>query len=88
MSSILNPKKDRLVIEAKKQKDTTEGGIIIPDKAKERPHKAVVISIGPEVEDIVVGEKIIFSKYAGTVVKLDKKAFLIIREEDVIASYE
>tara|TARA_B100002003_G_C13783088_1_gene387677 strand:- start:325 stop:591 length:267 start_codon:yes stop_codon:yes gene_type:complete len=88
MSSILKPKKDRLVIEAKKQKDITEGGIIIPDKAKERPHKAVVISIGPEVEDIVVGEKIIFSKYAGTVVKLDKKAFLIIREEDVIASYE
>jgi len=88
MSSTLKPKKDRLVIQAKEQKDISDGGIIIPDKAKERPHKAVVMAIGPEVTDIVVGEKIIFSKYAGTVVKLDKKSFLIIREEDVIASYE
>jgi len=88
MSYKVKPKKDRLIIVAEKQKDVTDSGIIIPEKSKGRPHKAVVTATGPDVKDIVVGEKIVFSKYAGTVVNLDDETFLIIREEDVIASYE
>ena len=88
MSYRVKPKQDWILIKAELMPDKTEGGIIIPDKSKGRPHKAVVLAIGPTVKDVGVGESIVFGKYAGTIIHLENEQFMVIREDDIIASYE
>ena len=96
MTFNLIPKADRVVIEVDTVETKTEAGIIIPDSAKERPHTATVMAVGPGVwmstgiqrePDVSIGDKIMFSKYSGTKVIVDEKEYLIIREADIIASY-
>tara|TARA_B100001250_G_C19800742_1_gene790937 strand:- start:1401 stop:1700 length:300 start_codon:yes stop_codon:yes gene_type:complete len=97
MSFNLIPKADRVVIELDTVETKTEAGIIIPDSAKERPHTASVIAVGPGVwmstgiqrkPDVEIGDKIMFSKYSGTKVTVDEKEYVIIREADIIASFK
>ena len=96
MSFDLIPKADRVVIQVDTVEEKTETGIIIPDSAKERPHTAKVIAVGPGVwmntgvqrkTDVEIGDKIMFSKYSGTKVTVDEKEYLIIREADIVASF-
>ena len=91
----LKPIGDKLVIEMVEMEEKTSSGIVLPTSAKEAPSVAKVLAIGDEVlkdeskKDLVkVGDKIIFSKYAGTEVKLEKKEYIIVKIADVLAVVE
>jgi chaperonin GroES len=92
------PLQDRLLVEREEEENKTKGGIIIPDSAKEKPLRARVISVGNgkisettgnvRPLDIKAGDTILFSKYAGTEIKIEGKDHLILREEDVLGVIE
>ncbi|TYP54237.1 co-chaperone GroES [Thermosediminibacter litoriperuensis] len=92
----IRPLGDRIVIKVLEKEEKTKGGIVLPDTAKEKPQKGEVIAVGTgEIIDgkkvpleVKVGDKIIFSKYAGTEVKLDDEEYLILRQSDVLAIIE
>lgn len=90
----LAPLGERLVVKPSEQETTTSSGIILPDTAKEKPQEGEVIAIGPGrlnddgkriALEVAVGDKIIYSKYAGTEYKVDGEEYLILRESDVLA---
>jgi chaperonin GroES len=89
----LRPLADRLIVEREKEETKTAGGILIPDNAKEKPIYGVVLAVGngkalPDGTvrplDIKVGDKVLFSKYSGTEVKVEGVEHLILREDDVL----
>ncbi|HQA60597.1 MAG: co-chaperone GroES [Tepidanaerobacteraceae bacterium] len=92
----IKPLGDRIVIKVLEKEEKTKGGIVLPDTAKEKPQKGEVLAVGSgEIVDgkkvpleVKVGDKIIFSKYAGTEVKIDDEEYLILRQSDVLAIIE
>ena len=91
------PLQDRLLVEREEEESKTKGGIIIPDTAKEKPLRAKVLAVGNgkvledgkvRPLDIKAGDTILFSKYAGTEIKIEGKDQLILREEDVLGVVE
>ncbi len=92
----LVPLLDRVVLKQLEAEETTKSGIVIPNQAKEKPQEAEVIAVGPggavDGKDIVmqvkVGDKVIYSKYAGTEVKLDGNDYIIVRQNDILAVVE
>ena len=92
----IKPLFDRVVIKDMESEETTKSGIILPTAAQEKPQMAEVIAVGPggkvdgkDVEmQLKVGDKVIISKYAGTVVKMDGAEYTIIRQNDVLAIVE
>ena len=92
----LKPLGDRVVIKNMEAEETTKGGIILTSAAKEKPVMAEILAVGPggkvdgkEVDMYVkVGQKVIYSKYAGTEVKLDGEEFTIVRQMDILAVVE
>ncbi len=92
----IKPLADRVVLKSLEQEETTKSGIVLPGTAKEKPQMAEIIAVGPggvvdgkEVTMYVkVGDKVIYSKYAGTEVKLDKEEFIIVRQNDILAVVE
>lgn len=92
----IKPLGDRIVIKVIENEEKTESGIVLPETAKEKPQQGEVLAIGSgEIVDgkkvpleVEVGDKIIYSKYAGTEVKLDGEEYLIIRQSDVLAIIE
>ena len=92
----LKPLADRVVIKNVETEEVTKGGIILPGSAKEKPQTAEVIAVGPggvvdgkEVKMYVsVGDKVIYSKYAGNEVKLDGQEYIIVRQNDSLAIVE
>lgn len=89
MAVKIKPLADRIVVQADKAEDKTEGGIIIPDSAKEKPAKGKVMAVGKGNPDepmtVKVGDAILYGKYAGTEISIDGKDYLIMREADVFA---
>ena len=90
----LKPLGDRLVVESVEQAQTTTGGVILPDTAKEKPQEGMVLAVGPgrktDKGDVIpielkAGDRIIYSKYSGSEIKLEGKEYLIISEKDVLA---
>ncbi len=85
----IKPLADRVVIEPALAEQKTASGIIIPDTAKEKPQKGVVVAVGPGTKDnpmtLKVGDVVIYGKYAGTEFHLEGKDYMIMRENDVIA---
>ena len=89
----LVPLGDRVVIKQLVAEETTKSGIVIPGQNKEKPQQAEVIAVGPggmvdgkEVKmEVEVGAKVIYSKYAGTDVKMDDEEFIIVRQSDILA---
>ena len=85
----LVPLGDRVVLKQLIAEETTKSGIVLPGQEKEKPQQAEVIAVGPGAEDVKmeveVGDKIIFSKYSGTEVKLDDDKFIIVKQEDILA---
>lgn len=97
MAINLKPLGSRVVIEPLEQEEVTAGGIVLPETAKEKPQKGVVLSIGPGDRDedgkripmdVKVGDTVLFAKYAGTEIKVDNKKLLILRESDLLAIVE
>ena len=92
----MKPLGDRVVIKNIEAEETTKGGIILAGAAKEKPVMAEVVAIGPggmvdgkEVKmQLKVGEKVIYSKYAGTEVKLDGAEYIIVKQGDILAVIE
>ncbi|MCX7045866.1 MAG: co-chaperone GroES [Candidatus Sumerlaeota bacterium] len=91
----LKPLGDRVLVERLEEKDQkSDGGIIIPDTAKEKPMKGKVLAAGPgavqengerTAMEVKKGDTVLFGKYAGTEVKIDSKEMLIMRESDILA---
>lgn len=92
----LTPLGDRVVLKQLVAEETTKSGIVIPGQAKEKPQQAEVIAVGPggvidgkEVTmQVKVGQKVIFSKYSGTEVKLDEEEYIIVRQNEILAIIE
>jgi chaperonin GroES len=93
----IRPLHDRMLVERIEERQVKQGGIIIPDTAKEKPQEGKVIAVGngkvgddgKQIPlDVKSGDKILFGKYSGSEVKLDDKDYLILREEDVLAILE
>jgi len=87
------PQGDRVLVEAAEAESKTSGGIIIPDTAKEKPQKGVVVAVGPgkkkdEPVTLKVGDKILYGKYSGTEIGIDGKEYLIMRQDDVLGYFE
>ena len=93
---IVKPLGDRVVIKNVEMEETTKSGIVLTGAAKEKPQMAEVLAVGPggvvdgkEVKmQVAVGQKVIYSKYAGTEVKLDGKEMIIVRQSDILAIVE
>ena len=91
----LKPLGDRLVIKKVEVEEKTKSGIVLPSTAKEQPQIAEVVAIGDEItndekkkDQVKVGDKVIFSKYAGTEIKVDNEEVTIIKLSDVLAVVE
>ena len=85
----IKPLADRVLLEPAAAETTTASGIIIPDTAKEKPQKGVVIAIGPGTKDepitVKVGDTVLYGKYSGTELRLDGNDYLMMRESDILA---
>ena len=97
MAINLKPLGSRLVVEPIEQEDVTTGGIYLPETAKEKPQKGLVMSLGPGDRDeegkripmdVKKGDTVLFNKYSGTEIKIDGKKLLIMKESDVLAIIE
>ena len=93
----IRPLHDRILVNRVKEEETTKGGIIIPDTAKEKPIEARVVAVGTgrlldsgEVRPLAVkkGDLVLFGKYGGTEVKIDGEEHLILREDDILGIIE
>ena len=92
----VKPLGDRVVIKNVEEEETTKSGIVLPGAAKEKPQMAEVLAVGPggmvdgkEVKmEVKVGQKVIYSKYAGTEVKLDGQEIILVRQSDILAVVE
>lgn len=92
----LVPLGDRVVLKQLEAEETTKSGIVLPGSAKEKPQEAEVIAVGPggvvdgkETKmEVKVGDKVIYSKYAGTEVKLEGEEYMIVRQGDILAVVE
>jgi chaperonin GroES len=87
---------DRVIVKRMEEEEKTKGGIIVPDTAKEKPQEGIVVAVGTgksEGEgkkkiplDVKEGDRVLFSKYAGTEIKIEGEEHLIMKEEDIIAT--
>lgn len=92
----LVPLGDKVVLKQLIAEETTKSGIVLPGQAKEKPQQAEVIAVGPggvvEGKEVVmqvkVGDKVIYSKYAGTEVKLEEEEYIVVRQNDIVAVVE
>ena len=92
----IKPLLDRVVLKSVEAEETTKSGIILTNAAKEKPQVAEVVEVGPGgnvdgkeiVMNVEVGQKVIYSKYAGTECKLEGKEYIIVRQSDILAVVE
>jgi len=97
MATKFTPLHDRILVRRVEEAETTRGGLIIPDSAKDKPQEGEVISVGKgkineegkvRPLDVKDGDRILFGKYSGTEIKIDGEDFLIMREEEVLGILE
>ena len=97
MALKLRPLADRLVVEPIERDEMTASGIYVPETAKEKPQEGKVLAAGPGAKDedgkripmdVMVGDRVLYAKYAGTEVKLEDKKVLILKESDILAILE
>jgi chaperonin GroES len=90
---MLKPLADRIIVKATTAEEITRGGIVLPDSAKEKPQEGEVIAVGPgrlldsgkvAAMDVKVGDKVVYSKYGGTEIKLNGDEFVVLRQDDVL----
>ncbi|MCI5936513.1 MAG: co-chaperone GroES [Eubacterium sp.] len=92
----LVPLGDRVVLKELDAEETTKSGIVLPGQAQEKPQQAEIVAVGPggmvdgkEIKmEVKVGDKVIYSQYAGTNVKLDGEKYIIVRQNDILAVVE
>ncbi len=93
----IKPLEDRVVVRAVEVEQTTQSGLVIPDTAKEKPQEGEVIAVGPGrvsdqgeriKPDVAEGDRVVYSKYGGTEVKIDNEDYLILSARDILAVVE
>ena len=84
----LVPLADRVVLKQLEAETKTKTGIILTSSAQEKPQEAEVVAVGPGTEDVNVGQKVIYSKYAGTNVKMEEEEYIIVKQSDILAIVE
>jgi chaperonin GroES len=93
MAMTLQPLGDRILVQPVERQETTKGGIILPDTAKEKPQEGKVLAVGPgklteegkrQPMDIKVGDTVLYARYGGTEYKLDGEELMILRESDIL----
>ena len=88
MATKVKPLADRVLVEAAAAEETTKGGIIIPDTAKEKPQRGEVIAVGPgkdgNLMTVAVGDIVLYGKYSGQELHHDGQDYLIMREDDIL----
>jgi chaperonin GroES len=94
----LKPLGDRLIVRVSEEEETTAGGILLPDTAKEKPQKGKVLAVGDGTSsedtgkcvplDVSEGDEVLYSKHGGTEVKVDGEAVLVLRRSDVLAKVQ
>lgn len=91
---ILKPLSDRVVLKPVKAEEKTKGGIVLPDTAKDKPQEGEIVAVGPGkvldngtklAPEVKVGDRVIYSKYSGSEIKVDGEEYLIVRESDILA---
>lgn len=94
---MLKPLADRIIVKATTAEEVTKGGIVLPDSAKEKPQEGEVLAVGPgrlldsgkvAAMDVKVGDKVVYSKYGGTEIKLNGDEFVVLRQDDVLGIVE
>ena len=94
---MLKPLSDHVLVKPLSKEEKTKGGIYLPDTAKEKPQEGEVIAVGPGrmldngsrvAPEVKVGDKVIYSKYGGTDIKIGEEEYLIMRESDILAIIE
>jgi chaperonin GroES len=96
MAAQMRPLHDRVIVKRVEEEARTKGGIIIPDTAKEKPQEGRVVAVGPGRRedgkvikpDVKAGDRILFTKYAGSEIKLDGEEHVIMREDDILGVIE
>lgn len=93
----IRPLQDRVIVKRLKEEEKTKGGIIIPETAKEKPHEGEVVAVGKGKVlengtvlplDVKKGDRILFSKYSGSEIKIEGEEHLIMREDDILGIIE
>jgi chaperonin GroES len=94
MAVKIQPLADRLVVKPMQKEEVTKGGIILPDTAKEKPQEGEIVAVGPGritddgkriAMDLKAGDRVIYSKYGGSEIKIDDVEYIILRESDILA---
>ena len=94
MARRFQPLGDRVVIKPSEKEEVTKGGLVLPDTAREKPQEGEVVAVGPGrvgddgkriAMEVKAGDKVVYSKYAGTELKEDEEEYLIVRESDILA---
>lgn len=94
-ASTVKPLGDRILVKVSEAEEKTAGGILLPDTAKEKPQVGEVIQVGPgkrnddggyQAIEVKVGDKVLYSKYAGTDIKLGSDDYVLLRESDILAA--
>lgn len=86
MSSPIKPLADRIVAVREEAQTKTASGLYLPETAKEKPTLAKVVAIGPNVENVKIGDRIVYKEYSVTELKVDGTEYLIVKEEDVLGT--
>ncbi len=93
----LKPISDRIIVKAITAEEKTAGGIVLPDTAKEKPQEGEVLAVGPgklldtgkiAAMDLKIGDRVVYSKYGGTEIKLNGEEFVVLRQDDVLGVVE
>lgn len=86
MSSPIKPLADRVVAVRQKAQEKTASGLYLPDSSKEKPVVAEVVAVGPDATSVKKGDKIVYKEYSTTELKIDDVEYLIVKEEDILAT--
>jgi chaperonin GroES len=86
MSSALQPLADYVVAQAEEAETKTASGLYLPDKAAEKPKTAKVIAVGKEAKQVKVGDRIVYKSYSTTEVKVGTVEYILVKEEDILAT--
>ena len=84
----IKPLADRVLIEPLKAEETTASGLVIPASAQNTPQEAMVIAVGPEVTDVAIGDRVVYSLYGGTKLDYDGKSYIVIDFTDLVCVVE
>ena len=86
MSTPLKPLGDYVVAVAEEAESKTASGLYLPEAAKEKPKTSKVVAVGPAVQQVKVGDRIVYKSYSNTEVKVNKDEYILVKEEDILAT--